>query len=389
MTYFSVPADFKTETIDRYNQLHDAFPGSRVKETYGNITIGNCFESGRSVNLLPPVDMRQLEEYIRYSEDRGIDFNYTINTSTMNNREFTPEGMAEARGFLQSLYDAGVRILTIAMPSLIELAVDGPWDFYVVGSTISQVRNAQHAKAFRELGVRRIVLDEALNRHFGDLKRIVRSFDGEVEVIANVVCYKNCIYRPFHYNQMSGDSIRLKSEASFQYYSHRCLLQRFRRAANWLRLSWIRPEDLHHYEALGIRYFKLQGRQAVMKGDPARAVESYFKQSFDGDLVELLDMFDPTSHFRVHIDNRKLDGFLDPFVKNGEFCKNDCDACRYCEKFADSRVDKDSAAELARMAGDFIEEFDEYKKMVKPEEGGSVERFHPQELDDANFGFEE
>jgi len=389
MKYFSVPADFKKETIDSYHQLHAAYPGARVKETYGNITIGNCFESGRSVNLLPAVDLRQLEDYIRYSHERGIDFNYTINTSTMNNREFTPEGMGEARGFLHMLYDAGVRILTIAMPSLIELAVDGPWDFSVVGSTISQVRNAQQAVAFRDLGVTRIVLDEALNRHFGELKRITRSFDGEVEVIANVVCYKNCIYRPFHYNQMSGDSIRLSSRASFQYYSHRCLLQRFQRLANLLRLSWIRPEDIHHYEALGIRYFKLQGRQAVVHGDPVRAVECYFKESFDGDLMELLDMFEPTSNFRVAMDNRSLDGFIAPFVRRENFCKNDCAVCGYCEKFSETCIDKDAAAEVVKMAGEFIDEFDEYKKMVKLDNREATERLHPDDLDDACFGFEE
>ncbi|MFW9880349.1 MAG: hypothetical protein ACFFG0_45330, partial [Candidatus Thorarchaeota archaeon] len=56
MKSFSVPADFKKETIDKYEKLNNSYKDSKVVETYGNITIKNLFESGRSVAELPKVD---------------------------------------------------------------------------------------------------------------------------------------------------------------------------------------------------------------------------------------------------------------------------------------------------------------------------------------------
>ncbi len=92
MKYFSMPADFKKVTIDSYSHLNQVYEGSRIIETYGNITIGNELESGRPVDILPEVDLAGLRSNIEYSQKRGIDFNYTINASYMNNRELTKEG---------------------------------------------------------------------------------------------------------------------------------------------------------------------------------------------------------------------------------------------------------------------------------------------------------
>ena len=36
-------------------------------------------------------------------------------------------------------------------------------------------------------------------------------------------------------------------------------------------------------------------RQAVMNGDPVRAAEAYLSKSFEGNLMDLLDMFAPTN----------------------------------------------------------------------------------------------
>ncbi len=42
--------------------------------------------------------------------------------------------------------------------------------------------------------------------------------------------------------------------------------------------------------------------------------------------MELLDSFSPTNNFKIHMDNKKLDGFIKPFVEKDNFCKNDCDS---------------------------------------------------------------
>ncbi len=71
--------------------------------------------------MLPEVDLSKLLEYILYSSNKGIAFNYTLNASFMGNMEFTRDGIIELKGFLNKLYEAGIRWLTISMPSLIKL----------------------------------------------------------------------------------------------------------------------------------------------------------------------------------------------------------------------------------------------------------------------------
>lgn len=364
MKYFSMPADFKKETINLYDQLNQKYTDSKVIETYGNITIGNHFESGRSVNMLPEIDLEGLADFVHYSQQKNIGFNYTLNAPTLQNREFTEEGVLEIYRFLSKIYHAGIHSLTIALPSLIKIIKTTGLDFKIKTSTLCQVTNAAKALAYKKMGVERIVIDESINRDFQEIKRI-RQVSGEnLELIVNSICHKNCIYRVYHYNQIAIDSVREAGRVSADYYSHRCILQRYDNISNILRLSWIRPEDIKYYTDIGIQYFKLQGRHTVKKGNPARAVECYFKESFDGSLMELLDLFNPTSSFQVYIDNKKLDGFLKPFVETQGFCKNTCSTCGYCDRYARECINYPQAAEVIKLANDYYDEFDKLDKII-------------------------
>jgi collagenase-like PrtC family protease len=365
MKYFCVPADFKKETIDAYDLLNHAYPDSRVIETYGNITLGNDLESGRPVDILPEVNLAGLRYYIAYSKQRGIDFNYTINSSYMRNREFTREGVSGIYRFLGKLHDAGVRSLTVTLPSLIEVLKQFPFDFRIIGSTIYQVTNVNKALELKKLGVERIVLDESVNRNFKVLKRVRETFGEAVEIIVNSICHKDCSFRMFHYNQIAGDSVEVSSGCSNTYYPHKCLLRRYENSSNLLKLTWVRPEDLKYFTTIGINYFKLQGRPRVLKGDPVRALEAYFKEDYDGDLFELLNLFAPVSSFKVPVDNKKLDGFIKHFYENPDFCTHDCTKCRFCESFAKKCIDPGKVEEVYKSAKEYYSRLDPVKNNVQ------------------------
>jgi collagenase-like PrtC family protease len=393
--YFNVPADFKNETIDRYDGLNKSYKDARVAETYGQITIDNPIGSGRAYDLIPQVDLKKLESYIRYSREKGIGFNYSLNTTCMGNKEFSAAGMADVLRFLDALAGAGVRSLTIALPSLIELVRLKKYDFEIKASTLCQVINANKAMSYKKMGVDMVVLDESINRDFDTLKRIRRAFGEKLELIVNVICHKNCIYEMFHHNQVSHDKGDTE-EPSATYYSHRCMMKRCESPANLMKQAWIRPEDLKYYTGAGINYFKLQGRQAVLKGDPVRAVECYFNESYQGNLLELLDMFSPTNSFLVYLDNQALEGYIKPFVETPGFCKNDCAQCGYCDSFLEKALDKTKAKETFNLATRFYEKYDHFvnlaKKLDSKDEkkestGKPVKKLFENETLDMNFDF--
>ena len=156
-----------------------------------------------------------------------------------------------------------------------------------------------------------------------------------------------------------------------------------------MRANWIRPEDLHHYEALGFDNFKIVERNTPSKVLLTR-VKAYSERKFDGNFFDLVLPFNhpagslskrgrqrsvfraagaqhflshPKSMWRgvpqtaaagqgdgaavsarkeiaLHLDNRKLDGFIDRFLQHS--CVDvDCEKCRYCHRFIDRAVSID------------------------------------------------
>jgi len=364
MKCFSMPADFREETIDAYARLNEVYEDSRVINTYGSISVGDYFGTGRNISSLPKADFSRLVDYVRHSLEHRMGFSYALNASYMQNREFTEEGVVRIKRFLRNLHEAGVRELIIAMPPMIEIARSTGLDFKIKASVIAQIVNANKAILFKEFGVDQIVVDESTNRNFGVLKRIRSAFGENVQIIANVICHQDCHYRMFHYNQNSGDATDVSNEVSRGYYLSRCVLRMYADVTNLFKCSWIRPEDLHHYTDIGIHHFKIQGRHNVMQGDPVRAVECYMKGRYDGDLKDLLFLFAPSDIVKLSLDNRKLDGFLKPFVEDEDFCRRDCTACDYCESFARKCFDVDAAKKVAAAATQFIKQNDKFTQLI-------------------------
>jgi collagenase-like PrtC family protease len=364
MKYFNIASDFKKETIDGYYKLNNTYEDSKVIETYGNITVGNTCEGGRVYEDIPKIDLKTLKSYVEYSKSKGIDFNYSLNGSCMGNREFTEKGADEIRKFLFKLYDAGIRKLTIAIPSLIELVKSTGLDFEIKVSIICQITNANKATAFKAFGVDRIVVDESLNRDFANLKRIREAFGEKTEIIINSMCYRECIYRMFHYNQTSHDSVDSENQSILTFYNHKCMLKRAEDPANFLKLCWVRPEDIKYYSGIGVNYYKIQGRHTVVKGNPLRVMEAYFKESYDGDLIDFMELFGSPYSFKIHLDNKLLDGYIKPFYENPGFCNRDCQNCGYCKSFVKKCTDFDEAQKINSLAVKFYTENDKYSDML-------------------------
>jgi collagenase-like PrtC family protease len=366
MRVFSVPADFKTETVDAYQELNHKYSDAVVGETYGCISLGTHYSSGRNARSIPGVDPKGLESYINYCRERGIDFNYTFNASCLGNSEFTHEGLAKLTRQLSTLWSIGVRHLTISLPQMMTIVKESGFDFTVKVSTICQINSAYKAIYYKNLGIDRIVIDEDITRDFRRIRQVVEAFGEGVEMIVNSACDHNCPYKMFHYNHESHYSFGEQDIRFF--FTVGCKGQKTSDWKHILKLNWTRPEDQHFYEEVGIKRFKLQGRQAVAFGDPVRTVEAYMSRSFDGNLFDLLELFDQRragDTFLPVMDNRSLDGFLDPFVADPNHCTGDCASCGYCEAFAERCMDRAQAEEMVeRVQADVIEEapFDSYRK---------------------------
>lgn len=335
MRYFTVPADFSHETIDRFVLLNQEHKDACIFETYGEMQSDSFFTSGRM--SAPKVGERKLRDYVEYAASQGIQFNYVLNGSTMNNQEFTREGIAKIRDFVERLYQCGVKSFTVALFPIIEIIKSMNLDIELVVSTIAQVDNNQLAQFYDAYGVDRIVTSEKINRDFKQLKQIQSAIKSKVEVITNSLCFIYCPFRMMHYNQIAAQYGDRSNQVSTTYYQNRCTLRRTQSAENYLKLAFIRPEDVKYYEEIGIEYFKIQGRQAVAAGDIYRTARHYVEADFDGNLMELLHCF-TSGVSDMYLNNKELDTFLTKFVQGSQTCQYGCGNCNYCRSFMEKSL---------------------------------------------------
>ena len=100
----------------------------------------------------------------------------------------------------------------------------------------------------------------------------------------------------------------------------------FKETSRWpavLQGSWIRPEDLHHYQEL-FPVIKLATR---MHSRPRAVIEAYLERKYYGNL---LDLFEPgfAPAFAPYIlDNKR---FPDDWFQRATSCGRNCDTCSYC-----------------------------------------------------------
>ena len=351
MIKLTVPSDFQIKTIDEYLDMEK--PHAKVDETYGELT--SQFGSGRASHLLPPIDKVSFEKYLNYSQKRGITFNYTFNSTCIGNAEMTKIGLKKLIEFIHSLLNLGVRKFTVTLPSLIEIIKNIDSNVQIKASTMCGINTVNKLQQFIDKGISHIVVDEGINRDFQLLTKMAQ-YTKNLEVIINSICDKNCIYRYFHQNQAA----HYQEGQHYEYYLSRCSMQRFEKPENFFHLCWIRPEDIFYYENIGIEKFKIQGRQAVGTGNIQRCVKAYRDGSFEGNLYELLNCFQPLNSFKYNIDNKKISDFIIPFVSGKLQCKSDCKNCGYCRTYSHNHINESEIAEMNRMEKKFINETEDF-----------------------------
>ncbi|MEW6072849.1 MAG: hypothetical protein AB1726_09700 [Planctomycetota bacterium] len=229
------------------------------------------------------------------------------------------------------------------------------------------------------------MLDSLLvNREFELLRAIRRGVSCELQLMVSNNCLQSCAMSPYHMNTLAHASQSGHHTRGFliDWCFLRCTQMRLQEPVNYIRSEWIRPEDLHHYEALGYDSFKITERGAPTAALVTR-VKAWSERRYDGNLLDLVQPFgfatakpgDGGGGFRwrlqhlfrpftvslarmwnvkkladargmlgtwdgpppVTIDNRALDGFLGRFLTAG--CKEvDCETCRYCHRWAEKAV---------------------------------------------------
>jgi collagenase-like PrtC family protease len=150
-----------------------------------------------------------------------------------------------------------------------------------------------------------------------------------------------------------------------------CFFEKLSEPWRILTTPFIRPEDLCTYKELGVSEIKLTDRFSSTD-ELVNRVEAYLKETYDGNLLDLLSFYPvkkdgsfkkrklyiPKDKIKslvkignflklseapeIYIDNKKLDGFLEFFIKNRVDCSDmACENCKWCQKNAEKSISYD------------------------------------------------
>ncbi len=382
-TRFSVACNFDPALVDAISP----YP---TYEVFGKLPR-DYFGGGRPSFYLPDIGKKTLTSYVKRVHKEGIEFNYLLNSSSMNNIEFTTEGQREMRKLLDWLSEIEVDTITVANLFFLRLIKQRYPHFGVRVSSHRETDNARKARFWEDNGADCIVISETtIHREFEVLRAIRESVKVDLSLIVNNWCRQDCAIASNHAVLLSNASRNDKQHFPLDYCSVYCNAYRLEEPVNYIRANWIRPEDIARYKELGFSNFKIVERNTPTELLALR-VRAYHAGRYDGNLLDLVQNYAyPKSVFKkedsayysvrrmaryflkpsqvnllefpkimrfgktlsmlypregdnpVYIDNRALDGFLERFEKLG--CESvDCEKCRYCHVWADKAVYFDPA----------------------------------------------
>lgn len=362
MLKFSVPTNWQKNMISDIRK-------EMVEEVYGKLPA-DIIGGGRAAVTLPNLNKNDLVLHISEVKKNNLKFNYLLNSTCLNNLEWSISWQRKFRKFLDYLINIGVEKVTVSIPYLLELIKRNYPNLEVCVSVQAGVNSLRRAKFWDEMGASEITLFMDINRDFNLLRKIRKEIKCKLKLIANLNCLYGCPFYQYHANLMSHASQSWHFSRGFliDYCTLRCRLIKLLYPEELIRSRWIRPEDIEIYEKLGIDILKFVNRD--MKTEfISLIVKAYTERKYNGNLLDLFSspskniseykfdiqkfkyFFRPwkVNIFKLYkakgflrkdeifIDNNKLDGFLKYFLENR--CDLSlCDECGYCRKIANEVI---------------------------------------------------
>ena len=171
-------------------------------------------------------------------------------------------------------------------------------------------------------------LQREYNRDFeriGELKAWADANGKGLHFLANSGCLNHCSGQSFHDNLVAHEA-EIAETVNVGGWNPSVCWGYLARRESWpalLQNSWVRPEDLGHYE----EWFTVAKLATRMHANPRKVVQAYCEGKYRGNL---LDLFEPGHGMAIAphvIDNARFPE--DWFARTSE-CDKRCETCSYC-----------------------------------------------------------
>jgi collagenase-like PrtC family protease len=354
MIYLKVGCNFEKQLIDIYKQLNNISSRIIISEVYGSLNICDLL-TARPKFRLPSISKSYFEKYIQQLLDINVKFNYSLNSPYIGSKREINKKQKSIIDYLKYLKDIGVHSVTFSNPLIAEIVKENDININLELSTIAHIDTVTQAKLYFEryniASITCNILKNRSIRFLTNLSSYCNNNNIKLFLIANEFCgngsidnlsASHCIYRDSCYISHSKDKTKEDALLFNNYPMQNCITSRAN-PHDWLKMRFIRPEDLSRYHAIGISHFKITGRTASTSFIKA-ITSAYMNEEWNGNLLSLWKPLETiysnadelTFHNNIFIDNTKLNSFLNFWFDNPDFeCANElCGVtCKYCDTY--------------------------------------------------------
>ncbi|MHB8174616.1 MAG: U32 family peptidase, partial [Nitrospirota bacterium] len=257
-------------------------------ELFGGIP-GSLIAGGRASFVAPEVTEKDAEKYIASARTAGYSFNFLLNASCLDNREYRKDEFEKILRHVEWVQATSADWATVTIPYLFQIIKKHFPALNLAVSSWARVESVRKAQYWEDLGADAIVLSEEINRDFKTLEAIRKAVKCKLILIANPGCLYGCPRSFYHANVMTHGSQGGHSSEGFLvdhcYFS--CTTEKVRHPEELIKIRWIRPEDIEDYEMAGIDCLKIIDRYKTTE-TLLSYLKSYSERRYDGNLVELL-----------------------------------------------------------------------------------------------------
>ncbi len=326
---FSVPYNNDPETLTEIFKRKE-LNGNRIREIY----LCGPQEFAGSGRISPGVEIKDFADAIHRIHSEGIRVNLLLNSICEGSDWYAPGVLNGTMNYLKQAFEEyGVEAVTIANPLYIREVRKRFPQIEICASVLGDVDSIHKAIIFKKAGADVITPDVNINRNLKLLQKIKERTGAELKLMVNEGCLFKCPFRKFHFNYISHKSRNpgkggIKSEDNV--FSLNCIQLTKSDPSQVLKSGWLRPEDAEKYGEIST-FFKLVGRSSS-RSMIVRSLEAYMRQSWDGDLIELMagNLYSYGMSYLVHLDNKSLD--MAGFFEKVTTCDRECLDCDYCEQ---------------------------------------------------------
>ena len=222
-----------------------------------------------------------------------------------------------------------------------------------------------------------IMLSEHVNRDFRVLRAIRKAVKCQLALIANVGCVYDCPNALTHANSTAHAGAKGQNTLFADPFMTYCFAKRLESPEEVIKTRWIRPEDVGHYEDIGIDVLKIIDRNSTTEV-LAERVKAYSQRSYEGNLLLLLgqmidlkrtngrlkemvikrlltrpglktlrnlkkvrsygDLFTHSLYDILFLDNKRLPADFSKSFEVRDCRSSDCRTCSHCRTMADKAV---------------------------------------------------